>query len=66
MAWHFRERNPFHYSLSRAIDRYADSPPPEPDALDTFRFATPGRLPEILIKAAVTAPTEHQHMYSVS
>jgi SAM-dependent methyltransferase len=57
-VWHFAERNPFHCSLSRVVDRYVDSPPPEPDALDTFRFAAPGKLREILNEAAVTAPTE--------
>jgi ubiquinone/menaquinone biosynthesis C-methylase UbiE len=43
-VWHFAERNPFHYSLSRVIDRHVDSPPPAPDALDAFRFASPGKL----------------------
>ena len=33
-VWHFAERNPFHHSLSRVIDRYVDSPPLAPDTLD--------------------------------
>ncbi len=57
-AWHFAEKNPFHFSLSRVIDRYVDSPPSKPDALDAFRFASPGRLREILNEAAVTSVTE--------
>ncbi|MGB7730305.1 MAG: methyltransferase domain-containing protein [Candidatus Acidiferrum sp.] len=57
-AWHFAERNPFHFSLSCVIDRYVESPAPKPDALDAFRFASPGKLREILNEAAVTAPTE--------
>lgn len=57
-AWHFAERNPFHFSLSRVIDRYVYSPAPKPDALDAFRFAAPGSLREILGVAGVTAVTE--------
>jgi ubiquinone/menaquinone biosynthesis C-methylase UbiE len=57
-VWHFAERNPFHYSLARVIDRYAPSPRPEPDAPDAFRFARPGKLREVLKEAGVAAPTE--------
>lgn len=64
-VWHFAERNPFHCSLSRVVDRYVDSPPPEPDALDTFRFATPGKLREILNEAAVTVPTERLLQFTI-
>src|SRR6266567_2591937 len=35
-VWHFAERNPYFYTLSRVIDRYVDSPPLAPDAPDTF------------------------------
>ena len=64
-VWHFAERNPFHFSLSRVVDRYVDTPPPEPDALDTFRFATPGKLREILNDAAVTAPSERLLQFTI-
>lgn len=64
-VWHFAERNPFHYSLSRVIDRYVDAPPPEPDALDAFRFAAPGRLRAILNEAAVTAPAERLLQFKI-
>jgi ubiquinone/menaquinone biosynthesis C-methylase UbiE len=57
-VWHFAARNPFHCSLSRVVDRYVDSPPPKPNAPDTFRFATPGRLRETLNEAGVIASTE--------
>jgi ubiquinone/menaquinone biosynthesis C-methylase UbiE len=53
-VWHFAERNPFHYSLSRVIGRHVDSPPPAPDALDAFRFASPGKLRKVLKDAGVT------------
>jgi ubiquinone/menaquinone biosynthesis C-methylase UbiE len=57
-VWHFAERNPFHYALSRVIDRYVDSPPLAPDALDAFRFARPGKLKDILGEAGVIEPRE--------
>jgi len=57
-VWHFAQRNPFHYSLSRVIDRFVDSPPPAPDDLDAFRFASPGKLRKIIDEAGATASSE--------
>ncbi len=57
-AWHFAERNPFFYTLQRVIDRYVDSPSPAPDAADPFRFATPGKLRDVLGEAGAMAPSE--------
>ena len=57
-VWHFAERNPFHYALSRVIDRYVDSPPLAPDALDAFRFAPPGKLKDVLAEAGALNPSE--------
>jgi len=57
-VWHFADRNPFHCSLSRVVDRFIDPPPVGPDAPDAFRFATPGKLLEICGQAGVVAPVE--------
>src|SRR5215469_2570242 len=57
-VWHLAERNPLFCSLSRVIERYVDSPPPTPDALDTFRFARPGKLRDVLGQAGAIAPYE--------
>ena len=57
-VWHFAERNPFHYTLSRVIERYVDSPPLAPDALDAFRFARPGKLKDVLAEAGAMDPSE--------
>lgn len=57
-VWHFAENNPFHYSLSRVIDRYVESPPLAPDALDAFRFATPGKLRAMLSEAGAISVSE--------
>jgi ubiquinone/menaquinone biosynthesis C-methylase UbiE len=57
-VWHFAERNPFHSALSRVMDRYVDSPPLEPDALDAFRFAPRGKLLKVFSEAGVLTPSE--------
>jgi ubiquinone/menaquinone biosynthesis C-methylase UbiE len=64
-VWHFAERNPFHYSLSRVIDRYIDSPPPAPDALDAFRFASPGTLRKVLNQAGAIALSERLLQFTI-
>jgi ubiquinone/menaquinone biosynthesis C-methylase UbiE len=57
-VWHFAERNPFFYTLQRVMERYVDSPPPAPDAPDAFRFASPGKLRDVLAEAGAMAPSE--------
>jgi SAM-dependent methyltransferase len=57
-VWHFAERNPFHFALSRVMDRYVDPVPVDEDAPDAFRFARPGKLLELFAAAGVTAPSE--------
>lgn len=57
-AWYLAEENPFFYTLSRVIDRYVDSPPPAPDAPDTFRFASPGKLRDVLDRAGALLSAE--------
>jgi len=64
-VWHFAERNPFHHTLSRVIERYVDSPPPAPDALDAFRFASPGKLREVLTEAGAMAPSERLLRFTI-
>jgi ubiquinone/menaquinone biosynthesis C-methylase UbiE len=64
-VWHFAERNPFHSALSRVMDRYVDSPPLEPDALDAFRFAPRGKLLEVLSHAGVSAPSERLLQFKI-
>jgi len=64
-VWHLAERNPFHWTLSRVIERYVDSPPPAPDAPDAFRFARPGKLAEVLTEAGAMAPSERLLQFSI-
>jgi SAM-dependent methyltransferase len=64
-VWHFAERNPFHFTLSRVMDRYVDSPPPGPDAPDAFRFASPGKLLDVLTEAGAIAPSERVLRFTI-
>jgi ubiquinone/menaquinone biosynthesis C-methylase UbiE len=64
-VWHFAERNPFHSALSRVMDRYADTPPLDPDALDAFRFAPRGKLLDVLSHAGVAAPSERLLQFKI-
>jgi ubiquinone/menaquinone biosynthesis C-methylase UbiE len=64
-VWHFAEGNPFFYTVQRVIDQYFDSPPPEPDAPDAFRFAAAGKLRDVLGEAGVVAPCERLLQFSI-
>lgn len=64
-AWHFAERNPFHYSLAQVIDRHIPSPPLAPDALDAFRFASQGKLLAILEGAGVAGVGERLLRFTI-
>jgi ubiquinone/menaquinone biosynthesis C-methylase UbiE len=64
-VWHFGDRNPFHYALSRVVERYVDSPPPAPDSPDVFRFAAPGKLLAILSNAGATATSERLLQFAI-
>ena len=64
-VWHFAEKNPFHYLLSRVIDRHVPPPPPDPDAFDAFRFATPGKLLKVLNEARAVAVSERVFQFAI-
>jgi len=64
-VWHLAERNPFHYTLSRVMEQYVESPPPAPDAQDAFRFAAPGKLRGVLAEADAVEPTERLLQFTV-
>ena len=64
-VWHFAERNPFHYILSRVMDRYLDSTPPAGDSPDPFRFAEPSKLLAILSSAGAVATSERLLRFTI-
>jgi ubiquinone/menaquinone biosynthesis C-methylase UbiE len=64
-VWHFAETNPFFYTISRMMEGYIDSPAPAPDAADAFRFASPGKLRNILSEAGATAASERLVRFTI-
>jgi ubiquinone/menaquinone biosynthesis C-methylase UbiE len=57
-VWYSVDTNPFFHVLGRVVEKYVDSPPPAPDAPDTFRFAAPGKLRDVLAEAGASDPSE--------
>jgi len=51
--------------LSRVMDRYVEPTPVAPDTPDAFRFATPGKLAEILTAAGVAAVSERLFQFAI-
>ncbi len=64
-VWHYAEKNPFHCALSRVVDRFVEPTPLEPDALDAFRFAEPGKLLGFVKEAGMEEATERLVRFSM-
>lgn len=64
-VWYFADANPFHYILSRILERYVDSPPPAADAPHAFRFAEPGKLRALLSQAGAKAACERLFEFTI-
>lgn len=64
-VWHFAERNPFHYTLSRAVERYVAPPKQAEDAPDAFRYAASGKLRAVLSEAGVAEVSERLLQFSI-
>ena len=47
-VWDKSELNPYSYPITQVVARHVQSPNPDPDAPDAFRFAEPGKLAAIL------------------
>ena len=57
-VWHYADSNPFHYILSRVVDRYVEPIPVAPDAPDAFRFAPRGKLLGVVKEAGADEASE--------
>ena len=57
-VWDKSELNPYSYVVTEVISRHVQSPKPDPDAPDAFRFAEPGKLAGILKKAGAIDVSE--------
>ena len=64
-VWSLADKNPFHYELARVMERFFDTPRPEPDAPDAFRFAAPGKLLGVFIEAGVNDPKEQALQFEI-
>jgi ubiquinone/menaquinone biosynthesis C-methylase UbiE len=64
-VWHFAERNPFHFALSRVMDRYVDALPLDPEALDAFRFAPRGKLMKVFSEAGAVARSDRLLQFTI-
>ena len=64
-VWCSAERNPFHYALLNVLWKHVDSPPPDPDAPDAFRFAPAGKLRELFVEAGSPHPEEHLLRFAI-
>jgi len=65
-VWHYLESNPFHYSLVRITHRFAPEPPLPADAPEPFRFASPGKLRDIVAEAGAHDVVERLFHFSIS
>jgi hypothetical protein len=48
------------------MDRHVPSPPPEPNALDAFRFATPGALLKFVNEAGASNASERLLRFNIA
>ena len=64
-VWHHARDNPFHSIIADIVARYAESPPPEPDAPDAFRFAPPGKLLQVAREAGLADARERLLRFSI-
>ncbi len=59
-VWGSSEANPFFSTVTNVIDRFLEGYPQDSDAPDTFRFAVPDKLAEILEQADAKNVIERQ------
>jgi SAM-dependent methyltransferase len=65
-VWHYLDNNPFHYSLARITHRFSPEPPLPPDAPEPFRFASPGKLRDIVEEAGAHDVVERLFRFSIN
>jgi ubiquinone/menaquinone biosynthesis C-methylase UbiE len=64
-VWHLADRNPYHYVLSRVVERYVAPAQTSPNAPDAFRFSAPGKLLDILKQAGATKASERVLQFNI-
>ena len=66
VVWHKSELNPYAYVITEVLSRHIETPPPDPDALDAFRFAEPGKLARVLRSAGATNVCERVLQFDIA
>jgi SAM-dependent methyltransferase len=57
-VWGARDSNPFFHVVANIVSRYVESPPEDPDAPGAFRFASSGKLADLLRGSGAIEVTE--------
>jgi SAM-dependent methyltransferase len=65
VVWGSKKANPFFSTITDVIDQFVESPPEDPGAPDTFRFAVPGKLTGILEKAGAENVIERRLNFQI-
>ena len=65
LVWAGPEVNPFFSVVSDTLDRFVQAEAEEEDAPTAFRFATPGKLANLLREAGATSVTEHTLAFTI-
>ena len=64
-VWYFADANPFHYVLSRVVERYAEPEPSAEGAADAFRYAASGKLRAIMDQAGAIETSERLFKFRI-
>lgn len=65
-VWGKSEVNPFCYIITDVVSRHVETPPPDPNAPNAFRFAEPGKLTGTLEEAGAIDVTERVVHFDVA
>jgi SAM-dependent methyltransferase len=63
-VWDSSESNPFFHVLSKVFDQHVE-PQPVPETADPFRFATPGKLLDVLTEAGALNVSERVFSFPI-
>ena len=64
-VWHLARNNPLFHVLAEIVERFVESPPPDEDAPDAFRFAPSGKLLGIVREAGLSNARERLVKFSI-
>jgi SAM-dependent methyltransferase len=65
LVWSGKQANPFFNVVTETLDRFVPAAPEDEDAPGAFRFATSGRLADLLREAGAASVTEQTHAFKI-